>query len=204
MSHYLQIASLIGTFYLLSFVVKVWSLRCRFNKAASQNGCKAARRYPNLEPLLGIDLFYFLEKEGKRGKRAKVFPNLHRKYGETFEFKSFTPTRIATCSPKNIQAIATTNFDDWGVEPIRGDIAKPFIGRGVFMDDGQAWKRARAVIRPTFNRAEIADLENLEIHVSRLLALIPKDQNTIDLQPLFKRLVGCLPDQRAALKYRAK
>ena len=78
------------------------------------------------------------------------------------------------------------------MEPIRGGFAEKFIGKGVFMQDGQTWKRARALIRPTFNRAEIADLENFEIHVGRLLALIPRDERTVDLQPLFKRLVsGC-------------
>ncbi|KAE9373136.1 cytochrome P450 [Stipitochalara longipes BDJ] len=188
MSHFLEVIGLIIVLYLLSSTFKAWSLRSRFHNAVSQYGCKPAKRYPNLDPFLGFDLSRVLARENKHGNRSRVFPNLHRKYGDTFSYKNLSPTRISTCNPKNIQAILATNADDWGVEPIRGGFADPFIGKGVFMHDGQTWKRARARIRPTFNRAEIADLENLEIHVGRLLALLPRDGRTVDLQPLFKRL----------------
>jgi cytochrome P450 len=190
MVHFLEVVCLVGVFYLLSLAFKAWSLRSRFNKAASEHGCKPAKRYPNLDPFLGLDFFRILTRENQLGRRSRVFPNLHRKYGDTFSYKALSPRRISTCSPKNIQAILATNADDWGVEPIRGDSGEPFIGGGVFMHDGQKWKQARAIIRPTFNRAEIADLENFEIHVGRLLALIPRDGSTVDLQPLFKRLVS--------------
>ena len=195
MAHFLAVVGFIGALYLLSSAIKALSLRSRYNAAARQHGCKPANRYPNLDPFLGLDLSRLLEKENKLGRRSRVFPDLHRKYGDTFSYKSLTPRRISTCSPKNIQAILATNAEDWGVEPIRGGFAEPFLGKGVFMHDGQTWKRARALIRPTFNRAEIADLENFEIHVGRLLALIPRDGTTIDLQPLFKRLVSACSDR---------
>jgi hypothetical protein len=51
-------------------------------------------------------------------------------------------------------------------------------------------KRTCGVIRLTFNRVEIADLENFEIHVGWLSDLIPRGGTTVDLQPLFKRLVS--------------
>jgi hypothetical protein len=162
-----------------------------FQQGSSSVWLQARKRYPNRDPFLGFDFFRILDRETKRGKRPKVFVDLHRKYGETFEFKALSVSRrLSTCSPKNIQTIATTNFEDWGVEPFRGDFPQPFIGQGVFTHDGEIWKRAREIIRPTFNRAEIADLESFEVHVGRLLALIPRDGRIVDLQPLFKRLVS--------------
>ena len=91
--------------------------------------------------------------------------------------------------PENIQAVAATQFSDFGVGTMRGKSSAPFIDRGVFTDDGEFWKHSRALIRPTFNRAEIADLASFERHVGRFLALIPADASSFDLQPLVKRLV---------------
>lgn len=54
--------------------------------------------------------------------------------------------------------------------------------------DGSFWEHSRALIRPTFARAQIANLSTLEVHVSRMIDLIPKDGSTVDLQPLFARL----------------
>jgi cytochrome P450 len=54
--------------------------------------------------------------------------------------------------------------------------------------DGAFWEHSRALIKPTFARAQIADLTSYDIHVNHLLALIPTDGSTVDLQPLFARL----------------
>nr|A0A4P8DJE5.1 RecName: Full=Cytochrome P450 monooxygenase dmxL3; AltName: Full=Dimeric xanthone biosynthesis cluster protein L3 [Cryptosporiopsis sp. 8999]QCL09088.1 DmxL3 [Cryptosporiopsis sp. 8999] len=188
MALYLQIVGIIGGLYLVSTAFKILSRYSRSWKAARQHGCKPVKRYPNREPFLGSDLSRILKEENKRGKGLEAYANLHRTYGDTFAFKALSPTQLSTCDPKNIQTIATTNFDHWGVEPMRGDTLAPFLGPGVLTHDGQIWKRARANIRPTFNRAEVADLENFELYVSSLLGLIPRDGRTVDLAPLFKKL----------------
>ncbi|KAL8819488.1 MAG: hypothetical protein Q9191_007725 [Dirinaria sp. TL-2023a] len=100
---------------------------------------------------------------------------------------------IQTADAENIQAISATKFNDFGVGPIRGNIGAPFLDRGVFTDDGEFWKHSRALIRPTFNRAGIADLNSFERHVGRFLALIPKDSSAFDMQPLVKRLTPLTP-----------
>jgi cytochrome P450 len=103
--------------------------------------------------------------------------------------KSLGVNEIQIAQPENIQAICTSAFNDFGVGPMRGTIGAPFLGRGIFTEDGQFWKHSRALIRPTFSKAEIADLGGFERHVSRFLALIPKDGSTFDLLPLSKKLV---------------
>ncbi|EPE37028.1 Cytochrome P450 [Glarea lozoyensis ATCC 20868] len=59
---------------------------------------------------------------------------------------------------------------------------------GVFTDDGQPWRHARALIRPTFTRFEITDLEYFKTFVERFLALFPRDGSEFDMLPLAKRL----------------
>jgi cytochrome P450 monooxygenase len=65
----------------------------------------------------------------------------------------------------------------------------PFLGRGIFSEDGPAWKRSRDLIKPLFKRAELSDVEGFKKFVDRMLALIPRDGSTVDLKPLFEKLV---------------
>ena len=104
--------------------------------------------------------------------------------------KALSSDQIQTAHPENIQAIAATNFNDYGVGPMRGDIGAPFLDRGIFTDNGEFWKHSGALIRPTFNRAEVADLGTFEKHVNRFLALLPRDGSAFDIQPLLKRLIS--------------
>ena len=170
-----------------------WSLRSRrsrFLRAARSSGAKQAPSYPNRDPLLGLDAFLMLRKADRSGKRFEAYSNLHNVWGPTLQLKNcgFSP-EIQTAQPENIQAISATQFSDFGVGPIRGNVGAPFLDRGVFTEDGEFWKHSRALLRPTFSRAEIADLPNFEKHVSRFLALIPRDESSFDIQPLAKRLM---------------
>ena len=198
MSHTLQLAGTALLIYLVSFAVRKWSERSRFNEAARQHGCKPPRRYPNMEPFLGLDLFAAIRKADSRGQRSQAYAQLHKSYGDTFEMKALSAAQIQTMQLENIQAVSATCFNDFGVGPMRGNIGAPFLDRGVFTEDGEFWKHSRSLIRPTFSRTEIADLGSFEQHVSRFLALIPPDSSKFDLQPLVKRLVSIqhlLPDE---------
>ncbi|CAG8979093.1 hypothetical protein HYALB_00000223 [Hymenoscyphus albidus] len=190
MAHYSEIAIAIFSIYLINQAFKQWSLRRRFNEAAKSHGCRLATRYPNWEPFLGLDVFLFFGMKTIHGKRSDEFVKIHAKYGPTFAMKCLSiEPMLQTSSSRNIQTIAATKFDDWGVGPSRGNIGAPFLDRGVFTVDGEFWKHSRALIRPTFNRAEIADLDHFENYVARFLKLIPRDGTTFDLQDLTKRLV---------------
>ena len=188
----LPLAVSVTVVYLTYVLSNSWSQRARSQKAAAQHGCQPVTRYPNRDPLLGIDLFVSIGKADAAGHRSEAFRSLHKKYGSTFEMKALGGPQLQTSDPENIQAICTSAFDDFGVGPMRGRIGVPFLDRGIFTEDGPFWKHSRALIRPTFSKAEIADLENFERHVVRLLGLITRDGSTIDLLPLAKRLVSTL------------
>lgn len=192
MSYALQFAGTIVAIYVAYLIFVTWSERSRYGNAARQHGCKPVARYPNRDPLLGIDLFASIRRADSEGHRSEAYRNLHRKYGATFEMRALSGPQLQTSKPENIRAICTSAFNDFGVGPMRGRIGVPFLDRGIFTEDGAFWKHSRALIRPTFSRAEIADLGNFERHVLRLLALIPRDSSTTNLLPLLKRLVSVL------------
>ena len=184
-------ASLIGVY--VSYVAFFkWSEKARFERAIQQHGSQPVVRCPSWDPLFGIDVFASIVKADLRGRRSEAYRTLHRKYGRTFEMTTPSGIQLQTSEPENIQAVCTSGFNDFGVGPMRGAIGAPFLDRGIFTEDGAYWKQSRALIRPTFSRAEIADLDNFERHVRRLLALVPRDSGTLDLLPLVKRLVSTL------------
>lgn len=46
----------------------------------------------------------------------------------------------------------------------------------------------QALVRPSFTRTQVADLDTFESHVSHLISKIPRDRSTVDLQKLFFQL----------------
>ena len=123
------------------------------------------------------------------GRAAPFTQGLFKQYGKTWFEPSWNQTTIHTCDPRNIQAVTALAFDSFGLEPLRVGLSAPFIDRGILNTDGAFWSHSRALIRPTFSRAQISDFESYEKHFRQLLAIIPRDGSTIDLQPLLKRLV---------------
>ncbi|GFG07317.1 putative cytochrome P450 family protein [Aspergillus udagawae] len=101
---------------------------------------------------------------------------------------------IHTCDPRNIQAVLGTQFNDFGLGPVRRANFRPLLGDGIFTADGPYWKHSRALLRPSFARDQISDLDLEERHVQNLLCALPvchdgsRWTGPVDLQPLFFRL----------------
>jgi cytochrome P450 len=66
----------------------------------------------------------------------------------------------------------------------RAEVFAPLIGKGIFTQEGTAWKRARESLRKQFVRAHYQDLEQFQEHVDNLIAQLPRS-GVVDLQPLF-------------------
>ena len=63
----------------------------------------------------------------------------------------------------------------------------PFIGEGIFTQDGPAWKHSRELLRRPFLKTHYQDLQGFSEHVDTLLASLASSSGIIDLQPLFFR-----------------
>jgi cytochrome P450 len=68
-------------------------------------------------------------------------------------------------------------------------IKYPFLGEGVFSQDGPELKHSRDLIRPTFSRPELSDLDSFVFHVARFLELIPSDEAQLAFCPPLQRIV---------------
>ena len=61
----------------------------------------------------------------------------------------------------------------------------PFVGEGIFTQDGSSWKHSRNLLRRPFSKSEYQDLQNFDEPTEKLLASLSASQGVIDLQPLF-------------------
>ena len=109
-------------------------------------------------------------------------------YGKTVQTNAWGVKQYVISDPLNIQTILAAQVDKFGSAPMNRKMCAPFLGDGVMTTDGHMWKKSRQMINPVFARAQVSELSSFEAHLARLIARIPTDGSTIDMQPLCKML----------------
>ena len=74
------------------------------------------------------------------------------------------PLGRRTCRPSRCR---TSKY--WGMQPIRLSAFDPFCGVGFVTTDGPIWEHARALLKPSFNKANISDLPILESYLRSVI-----------------------------------
>lgn len=128
-----------------------------------------SRRYPHLDPWLGIDLAIRSWRDFNTGRLSEGLRERHLSHGSTFITKNLGADCIYTLEPDNIRWITTKGFENFGKSGWVGEAAK-HIGNGILMNDGEAWKRSRRMLKPIFARTAIDEPALLEPHVQKLVA----------------------------------
>lgn len=184
----------VALFALLLFVLAPSLLqRVVVARASRRNGCASPIRLAAKDPIFGLDTVADNMRTMAKKRRIKMIYSQFEQYGRTFESWPFGRRVISTVDARNIQFVLSTEHTKFGVGPVRELAQTPMTGKGIITSDGEVWRHGRNMIRPTFTRDHIADGDMFEKHVKRFLDLLPKDEGTVDLQPLLDRLVGrCL------------
>lgn len=128
---------------------------------------------------------------------AKTFPpDTQKTYKEvnalTYSNSILGKDGFATIDENNIKAMLATQFPEFDLGAQRIDNFMPFLGPGIFAQDGKEWERSRALMRPQFARENLSDLEMEERHVQVLLKALPEIDTDgwsgeVDIQPLLFR-----------------
>ena len=180
--------------FLILLVTVAWKTfkYLRYHSLLQRHGCSPVAQYPHEDSFLGYDLYRIIEKSRQQNNAVRTLQWLFRTFGNGKTFQALTwgiPT-VYSADPRNIQAVLQERFHDFGVEPFRKPFNDPWIRTGLLVSDGQKWKMSRTVLRPLFKKSQHADLPGLEMHVQRLLAMIPEDDATSDIQPILCQLVS--------------
>ena len=159
---------------------------------AKQMGCSPPKVLHHRVPW-GLDLIYELF----RADQNKVLPEylkerFARAGAATYSYEFLNRTTIFTIDPENLQAVLSSQFQDFSLGITRRANFSPFLGHGVFTEDGEDWERSRSMLRPHFSRSQISDLRLEEVHVQHMIKALRLNSSgwtaQVDLQPLFFRL----------------
>ncbi|OBT85195.1 hypothetical protein VE02_05687 [Pseudogymnoascus sp. 03VT05] len=165
------------------------------------HGCKPPTRLPQLDPILGLDLFKTIKQNAAERKALETNVRRSLTVARTMTINLMGQTFVSTCEPENVKAILATNFDDFVVGPRMSALGR-LMGRGIFTTDGVHWEHSRVCqlesdaeleakfdYRPLFGQvspgAQVADLDSIETHLQNLIKKLPEDGATVDMQHLF-------------------
>ena len=186
MSHLTE--AFVGVCYLIVGIYVSRRLLAHYAHVAAirNQGCLPPRKYPHKDRVLGVDLLFNINRSLRASKFLSESQHRFLDLGRTNQTTSFGTATINTIEPKNLQMVYSLAFDNFGMEPLRRNMVKQLWGRGILSTDGAFWQHSRALIRPTFNRHQIANFDLMRVHVDRLLERIPQDGSLVDLAPLLK------------------
>ncbi|PBP27814.1 cytochrome P450 52A1 [Diplocarpon rosae] len=178
----------------LVFLVNRTIRHIRIARFKKQHGCKAGVRISQSERILGYGLYKTQVQASKSRTLLQVGRKRFADNGNTWRATIMGQAFFNTIDPENVKAILATNFKDFDLGP-RQEAFGPLLGQGIFTTDGAQWEHSRALVRPSFTRAQVADLDTFETHIQQFISKIPRDGTTIDLQPLFFQLTLRLRDR---------
>jgi cytochrome P450 len=167
-----------------------WQAYVAFRHAANKHRCKRPPKYPHTDIIWGSDLVKERALAAKHGRQMQLYMRHFGMLGKTWEENFHRTKVINTMEAVNIQHVTTTGFQNFAKISQKG--FTPFLGKGIFSQEGAAWRHSRDLIKPIFTRSEISDVNSLDIHVARFLEMIPSDGTMIDLQVPLHRLVELL------------
>ena len=134
---------------------------------------------------LALDVLWYQWKALPSQKLLHYQTQFYDKAGPNMMVKLFGGTGYLTIDPKNIEAIVSSRFEDFEFGS-RSAGLYPFLGEGIFTQDGPAWKKSRELLRRQFARMQYQNLRVFDEHVDALEAKLTADSDgVVDLQPAF-------------------
>ncbi|KAF5865893.1 hypothetical protein ETB97_001961 [Aspergillus alliaceus] len=178
------VALLASAVVFLLYTVTALQRKFKQYRIARANHCQPVHVIVSKDPFLGLD--NIRENIDAAKKHILLERGLSRfhKYGNTFRARRLRTPIIVTREPQNVKTILSLKFKDYGLGN-RIHAFGPLLGHGIFTTDGEHWAHSRAMIRPNFVKDQVAHLDIFEELMGDLLALIPTDGTTVDMQELF-------------------
>ena len=161
----------------------------QLRQLAINNGCLAGNKYNHNDPYSGIGLISLVVRAYQSRSVLQLWQEFSHKYGHTFTFWILGNRAFVTSEPENVRTILASSFEVFDHGPSRRYGYEPLLGDGIFAADGAKWTEARDLLRPSFAKSRICDVEMFERHFQAFLKALPAETAVpVDLQELFKRL----------------
>jgi cytochrome P450 len=188
-SSHLVVSVLAGLYFSYWLISKlITSHRHRLFKRAY--GCGELKMRPQWDRLIGIDFFFTVMKKRDRGEDLSYFHEMFTNIGPTFGIVMMGHTLTMTNEPANVQAILAKQFDDFEIGESRSKGSQQMLGHGILNSDGASWEKGRAMLRPSFVKSQVGDLDLFERNFNNLTRVVPADGSTVDIQEWLSRFVS--------------
>ena len=112
--------------YIIALKSKRWVTR---SALVNKYGCKDPPK-----PNLNFDSL--TSKAWQDHTYLQTSVELFSRYGKTFKTVRSGRTFVRTCDPAVMKAVLATQFDKFGLQPLRHEGGKGFFGRGILVIDG--------------------------------------------------------------------
>lgn len=157
-----------------------------YDRRARALGCGRVAVYPHKDPILGLDSFFEGLRASNSHRLLDLYASRFASCGTTHYSLTLGSWVLMTSDAENIKAILATKMDDWPIDGPRLLAALPVLGPdSIFTSNGPAWQRARGMLKPSFVRHQLADLDaHFGRHIANLLAAVPADGAAFDVQAL--------------------
>ncbi|PHH66633.1 hypothetical protein CDD81_6470 [Ophiocordyceps australis] len=161
--------------------------RHRYLRGMRRAGAQPGRVYRHGDVLLGTDLVRKLLAAAQAGVTPQFWHAMLTapETRGTCWVNAMGHWDVMTNEPENIKTLLASHFDAWDILGLRQKATALVLGpNSIFSANGQVWAQARAMMRPSFVRNQIADLGCTNRHVDAFLARMPRDGATVDVQDL--------------------
>lgn len=109
-------------------------------------------------PSIGVLRLFKMMPEFRRDA-LKTFSNLSETYGDIIRFRGFWTSFLLT-DPLHIEYVLQTNSRNYRKGRIYKELI-PSTGEGLFVTDGEIWRRQRRLAQPAFHRERIASFAKI-------------------------------------------
>ncbi|KAF1732505.1 Cytochrome P450 52A3-B [Beauveria bassiana] len=187
--HPAQNLALLSVLVVLSYrIFRYLTAHLALSRAYARHGCERPAAYPHRDPLFGLDALFANLAAARDNRFTAVSAQRFVDLGaHTYYTWILGRQAIHTTEPDNIKAALATCWKDYSIAARKSLLGK-FLGRSIFVIEGDDWKRSRARLRPNFVKEQVADLTLLERHVKELFRVLPGHPATVvDLQEIFLR-----------------
>ncbi|KAF1937165.1 hypothetical protein EJ02DRAFT_433585 [Clathrospora elynae] len=176
---------IIDTFALL--VVRMFVTKLSAWQYQRAHGLAAARQIPQGENIFGIGQLRRMLKNTAASISLQSHFEATKDNGPTTSVVILGQKFVLTSDPENIKAVLATKFKDFDLGE-RNDAFGPFLGGGIFAADDAHWEKSRALIRPSFTKAQVAELPTVEEHFQNLVSTgLPTARSTGRIQYAVRR-----------------
>lgn len=173
---------------LLAIIIKQYQWMREVRLFAAKNCCANVKEVKQIDKPLGLAFIFNMIRVYKEKRYLEWWQTLAVENGYTFSYWLLGQRIYVTADPENVKTIFSSSFETFEHGPTRQAAGRPLVGNGIFVADGESWSAARALLRPSFAKSQINDLDMLERHFQNFLHALPGGENLVDLLEMFKWL----------------